>query len=512
MFQNNICPTCRQKIICREDPDPEEYDFEFDSGFLTDIIREINNIVYGVDSDEEFLYSDSPDIIDLSSSDNETVLLEEQSTRNERNGTSQDTESNEEDVDNEVLPSPCELESDVIVIDETDTIILSDVSSGEETQDYQNMTRSVKRRMSLVEVEDSSDDEDSSDTVRFPQDVNRNPQNTLSSQNAQPIKESIPYSVNRNNPVGSRKKLRKRQRRSPESEESQFSQDSSDEDFEFRNTCSTDVYNRKNEEKKQTVNEKETSEGPSSNINSADESHDDESENGVLVFDMVEVESLVSKLLEIMNQGEDESNPNEDEEVVESCPEECSERSVLVQENKGSIEKSENSDDEYGEAHSIEDSTFCLSDESEVLSKSVELISDDRMNINVPSDKLTVERNPSPCQRKGKSVKRKISSSCSSDSESAEGNDESPVKRKASSSDSESSDDDDSDGYEKIEQIISELWSIVGGDEEESESDQNGAVGAKNCNSKNEQNCLQNKESPKRHKRNPQPIFQGKNN
>lgn len=507
MFQNNICPTCRQKIICREDPDPEEYDFEFDSGFLTDIIREINNIVYGIDSDEEFLYSDSPDIIDLSSSDNETVLLEEQRTRDERNSTSQDTESNEEDIDNEVLPRPRGLASDVI--NQTDTIILSDGSSGEETQDYPNTTRSVKRRISLVEVEDSSDDEDSGDTVRFPQDVNINPQNTLSSQNAQTIKESIPYSGNRNNPIGSRKKLRKRQRRSPESEESQFSQDSSDEDFEFRSTCSTDVYNRKNVEKKQPENEKETIEDLSSNMNSADESHDDESENGVLVFDMVEVESLVSKLLEIMNQGEDESNPNEDEEVVESCPEECSERSVLVQENKGSVEISENSDDGYGEVKSIEDSTFCLSDEGEVLSKSVELVSNDRMNINVPSDKPTIVRNPSPCQRKRKSVKRKISNSCSSDSETAEDNDESPVKRKASSSDIESSDDDDSDDDVKIEEIISELWSIVGGEEEESESDQNGA---KNINTKNKQNCLQNKESPKRHKRNPQLIFQGKKN
>lgn len=507
MFQNNICPTCRQKIICREDPDPEEYDFEFDSGFLTDIIREINNIVYGIDSDEEFLYSDSPDIIDLSSSDNETVLLEEQRTRDERNSTSQDTESNEEDIDNEVLPRPRGLASDVI--NQIDTIILSDGSSGEETQDYPNTTRSVKRRMSLVEVEDSSDDEDSGDTVRFSQDVNINPQNTLSSQNAQTIKESIPYSGNRNNPVGSRKKLRKRQRRSPESEESQFSQDSSDEDFEFRSTCSTDVYNRKNVEKKQPENEKETIEDLSSNMNSADESHDDESENGVLVFDMVEVESLVSKLLEIMNQGEDESNPNEDEEVVESCPEECSERSVLVQENKGSVEISENSDGGYGEVNSIEDSTFCLSDEGEVLSKSVELVSNDRMNINVPSDKPTIVRNPSPCQRKRKSVKRKISSSCSSDSESAEDNDESPVKRKASSSDIESSDDDDSDDDVKIEEIISELWSIVGGEEEESESDQNGP---KNINTKNKQNCLQNKESPKRHKTNPQLIFQGKKN
>lgn len=504
MFQNNICPTCRQKIICREDPDPEEYDFEFDSGFLTDIIREINNIVYGIDSDEEFLYSDSPDIIDLSSSDNETVLLEEQRTRDERNSTSQDTESNEEDIDNEVLPRPRGLASDVI--NQTETIILSDGSSGEETQDYPNTTRCVKRRMSLVEVEDSSDDEDSGDTVRFPQDVNINPHNTLSSHNAQTIKESIPYSGNRNNPVGSRKKLRKRQRRSPESEESQFSQDSSDEDFEFRSTCSTDVYNRKNVGKKQPENEKETIEDLSSNMNSADESHDDESENGVLVFDMVEVESLVSKLLEIMNQGEDESNPNEDEEVVESCPEECSERSVLVQENKGSVEISENSDDGYGEVKSIEDSTFCLSDEGEVLSKSVELVSNDRMNINVPSDKPTIVRNPSPCQRKRKSVKRKISSSCSSDSESAEDNDESPVKRKASSSHVESSDDDDDDV--KIEEIISELWSIVGGEEEESESDQNSA---KNINTKNKQNCLQNKESPKRHKRN-QLIFQGKKN
>lgn len=499
MFQNNICPTCRQKIICREDPDPEEYDFEFDSGFLTDIIREINNIVYGVDSDEEFLYSDSPDIIDLSSSDNETVLLEEQHTRDERNSTSQDTESNEEDIDNEILPRPRGLASDVINL--TDTIILSDGSSGEETQDYPNTTRSVKRRMSLVEVEDSSDDEDSGDTVRFPQDVNINLQNTLSSQNAQTIKESIPYSGNRNNPVGSRKKLRKRQRRSPESEESQFSQDSSDEDFEFRSSCSTDVYNKKNVEKKQPVNEKETIEDLSSNMNSADESHDDESENGVLVFDMVEVESLVSKLLEIMNQGEDESNPNEDEEVVESCPEECSERSVLVQENKGSVEKSENSDDGYGEVNSIEDSTFCLSDEGEVPSKSVELVSNDRMNINVPSDKPTIERNPSPCQRKRKSVKRKISSSCSSDSESAEDNDGSPVKRKASSLDIESSDDDGSDDDVKIEEIISELWSIVGGEEEESESDQI------YINTKNKQNFLQNKESPKRHKRN-----QGKKN
>lgn len=500
MFQNNICPTCRQKIICREDPDPEEYDFEFDSGFLTDIIREINNIVYGVDSDEEFLYSDSPDIIDLSSSDNETVLLEEQHTRDERNSTSQDTESNEEDIDNEILPRPRGLASDVINL--TDTIILSDGSSGEETQDYPNTTRSVKRRMSLVEVEDSSDDEDSGDTVRFPQDVNINLQNTLSSQNAQTIKESIPYSGNINNPVGSRKKLRKRQRRSPESEESQFSQDSSDEDFEFRSSCSTDVYNKKNVEKKQPVNEKETIEDLSSNMNSADESHDDESENGVLVFDMVEVESLVSKLLEIMNQGEDESNPNEDEEVVESCPEECSERSVLVQENKGSVEKSENSDDGYGEVNSIEDSLFCLSDEGEVPSKSVELVSNDRMNIDVPSDKPTIERNPSPCQRKRKSVKRKISSSCSSDSESAEDNDGSPVKRKASSLDIESSDDDDSDDDDvKIEEIISELWSIVGGEEEESESDQI------YINTKNKQNFLQNKESPKRHKRN-----QGKKN
>lgn len=500
MFQNNICPTCRQKIICREDPDPEEYDFEFDAGFLTDIIREINNIVYGVDSDEEFLYSDSPDIIDLSSSDNETTLPEEQSPRNERNSTSQDTESDEMDVDNEVLPHPRQSESEGI--NQTETIILSDDSSGEETQDHHNMTRSVKRRRSLVEV--SSDDEDSSYMVRFPQNVNRSPQNTLSSQNAQPIKESIPYSVNRNNPVGSRKKLRKRQRRSPESEESQLSQDSSDEDFEFHNTCITEVYNRKNEEKKQTVNETETSEDPSSNTNSADESRDDESGNGVLVFDMVEVESLVSKLLEIMNQGEDESNPNENEEVVESCPEEWS---VIVQENKGSVEKSENSD-EYSEVHSIVD----LIDEGQELSKSVKLVSDDRMNSNLPNDKHILERNPSPYQRKGKSVKRKISGSCSSDSESAENNDESPVKRKGSSSDSESSDDDDGDGFEKIEQIISELWSIVGGDEEESESDQNGPVGAKNCNIKNEQNLLQNKESPIRHKRNYQPIFQGKKN
>lgn len=481
LFQNNICPTCRQKILSREDPDPEEYDFEFESGFLTDIIREINNILYDLDADEEFLYSDSSDIMELTSSD-ETVLFEEQSvdTREESNAVE--------------VKSP----------DVTERNVLNEQSaeSGDEAQDHQNV---FKRQSSSDEFEDSSADESNEsceDTVWLLQDVNRNQKNTQSSQNVQPMREGIPFNINRNHPVVTRKRRRKRQRRSLKSDESSSS---SDEDFES---------NKKMEEKKQLINEKESREEPKrgSNNRNPDESHVGESEDGIFVFNIVEVESLVSRLLEIMNQGEDVSSPNEDE-IVQSCPEEWSKESVLNHDNKVMVEKNENYDNEYDEEFSDQNSKLCLRNKDKALPESapIPLISKEGMNINVP---MTGERNINLCQRRGykkKAVKRKISDSVSESStdnespikkkssradwENYKDNIESTVKRKASDSDNDSSSDDDGDSCKNIEDIISELWSIVGQEEEESESEQNGG---NDSNTKPKEACLENEERLKK--------------